>query len=298
MGTQRPVMIGEAPVEDLGAPVAEHHGKNKPAQRSPKGGGGQKVKDKIKLEKFKKEEIVKEESTRHAQSDEGGEPEKKEETKENQPEKEKLKKTKVGKAKIRSSNYQKVTALIEKGKIYDLSSALEQVKKTSLTKFDGNVEVHLRLLSKTGKPENVRGTLKFPHEIGKKINVVILDEKKITQIKTTKKIDFDIALATPKMMPQVGQIAKILGPKGKMPNPKSGTITEDPEKTIKELAEGLVEYKTDAYGIIHQIIGKVSAKDKDLEVNFEALLNVVPREKIASLYVCATMGPSVKVALK
>ena len=96
-------------------------------------------------------------------------------------------------------------------------------------------------------------------------------------------------------MPKIAKLAKILGPKGKMPNPKSGTISDNPEKVQKELEAGQVEYKSDQYGNIHQIIGKVSADSKKLEENFSALLYVLPKEKIASITICATMGPGVKV---
>lgn len=283
MGTQRPVVIGEAPEDLVGGPIAEHHGKKKEKGKSKK----EKVEEKIKAEKFKKEEVVKEKEVE----------EEKKETSETK-EKESSKKVIVGKVKVRSKKYKEVLNLIDHHKIYDVKEGIELVKKTSLTRFDGNVEVHIRLLSKTDKPENVRGTLKYPHATGKKINVVILDEKEIDKIEKTKKTDFDIAIATPAMMPKVGKLAKILGPKGKMPNPKSGTVTDDPEKTKKELESGLSEYKTDSYGIVHQVIGKVSADEKVLEENYQALLAVLPKEKIVTAHICATIGPSVKVLTK
>lgn len=279
MGTQRPVVIGEELPEGLGGPIAEHHGKKKEKLKSKK----EKVEEKIKAEKFKKEETKKE-------------PERKEEVRKPvEKQEEAPKKTKVGKAKVRSKKYQEASNLIDHHKIYDIREGIELIKKTSLTKFDGNVEVHIRLLSKTGEPETFRNTLKYPHPTGKKISVVILDEKVIEKIEKLGKTDFDIALATPALMPKVAKLAKILGPKGKMPSPKSGTVTQDPEKTKKELESGFVEIKTDTYRIIHQVIGKVSAEPKVLEENFKALLEVLPTEKITSAHICATMGPSVKV---
>lgn len=279
MGTQRPVVIGEELSEDLGGPQAEHHGKKKAKVQSSKS----KVSEKIKEEKFKKEDVT-ENIT---------EP-KEEETKEEEKVTSK-KKVKVGKAKIRSKKYKEASKLIDSKKIYDLEEALSLVKKTSLSKFDGNVEVHIRLLSKNGKPESARGTLQYPHPTGKKIRCVILDEKTIAEIEKTKKVDFDMALATPDLMPQVAKLAKILGPKGKMPNPKTGTVTDDPEKTKKELEGGLCEYKTDSYGIIHQVIGKVSADEKILTENYQALISVLPIDKVHSINLCATIGPAVKV---
>jgi len=285
MGTQRPVVIGGEIPEELGGPIAEHHGKKKEKVKKKKIG------EKIKEEKFKPQEKV-------AVVEEKIEKEEKtaEEEKEKKPVP--IKKKKVGKAKIRSKKYREVAALIDKQKLSDLPTAIELVKKTSLSKFDGNVEVHIRLLSKTGKPENLRGTLKYPHPTGKKIKVVILDEKLIEEIGKTKKANFDLVLATPAMMAKVGKLAKILGPQGKMPNPKSGTITENPAKTKKELETGMIEYKTDSYGIIHQVLGKVSSDLKVLEENFQALLNCLPKEKISSIHLCSTMGPAVKVLTK
>lgn len=285
MGTQRPVVIGEEMPEEIGGPTAEHHGKTKEKVRSKKS----KVEEKIKEKKFEKEETSQVEEKKIEV-----EPDKKEEAKEEK----KPKKTKVGKAKIRSLKYQKAISLIERNKKYDILDAIDLVKKTTLSKFDGNVEVHLRVLSKTQKPENLRGLLQYPHSTGKKLNIVILDEKKIADILKTKETDFDLALTAPSLMPQVAKIAKILGPKGKMPNPKSGTVTDNPEKTKKELEGGKIEYKTDATGNIHQTIGKVSADPKILEENFKALIEVLPADKISSATMCATMGPGIKVLTK
>lgn len=213
-------------------------------------------------------------------------------------EKSKAKPQKRGKARIRSKKYKEVAELIDRKNIYEMSEALELVKKTNLAKFDGSVEAHIRLLGKSGKSENVRGTFSYPHSTGKKITVVILDDATIAEIEKTKKADFDIALATPDRMAQVAKLARILGPKGKMPNPKSGTVTSDPEKTKKELEGGLTEYKTDSFGIIHQVIGKLSSDNQALEENLRSLIAVLPKDKIASAYIAATMGPSVKFLAK
>lgn len=283
MGTQRPVVIGEEMPEELGGPIAEHHGKKKEKPKSKK----ENIEEKIKAQKFAKDTQTKDAEL--------AEPENK--TQESQKQAPK-KKAKQGKRKIRSQKYQAAQKLIESEKIYPLEEALDLVKKTSITKFDGNVEVHVRILSKNGKPENVRGTLKYPHSTGKQIKVVILDENLIEEISKSAKADFDLALATPQMMPKVAKLAKILGPKGKMPNPKSGTVTATPEKTKEELEGGMTEYKTDSFGIIHQIIGKVSADKKALSENFRALLGVLPQDKISTLHLVATMGPAIKTSIK
>jgi len=279
MGTQRPVVIGEVP-EELGGPMAEHHGKQKEKGKSKK----EKVTEKIKEAKLGKKEKIQEgktEETKEAKSEEV-----KEEPK---------KKIKQGKAKVRSQKYQKAAVLIKPQEHYNFAEAIDLVKKTSLTRFDGNVEVHIRLLGKSGKPEQVRGLLKYPHATGKKINVATLDDKTIEEIEKTGQASDDIYLATPAQMSKVAKLAKILGPKGKMPNPKAGTITDDPEKTKRDLEAGQTEYKTDLYGIIHQIIGKVSGKSEELAENLKTLLDVLPSDKIVSINLCATMGPGIKV---
>lgn len=290
MGTQKPVkkydenlLKGELPA-DIGLPVAEHHGKKKEKAKKTK------VEEKIKEEKFKKPSV--------AEAMEG-----KEEKTSVPVEKQKVKSTavkdegRIGKAKIRSQKYQQAKALIDRTKKYHITEALDLVKKISLTKFNGNIEVHIRLLGKSGKPEQLRGLLNYPHPTGKKINVVILDEKAIGEIEKIGKAEADIYLASSAIMPKVTKLAKILGPKGKMPNPKSGTITDNPEKTKKELEAGQVEYKTDSYGIIHQVIGKVTTDNKKLEENLKVLLDVIPADKIVSITLCATMGPGIKVQL-
>lgn len=291
MGTQKPVVIGGEMPEEVGGPIAEHHGKTKDKAKTAK----EKVAEKIKQEKFKKEEPAEEVKVQEMPEEKGP----KEETAEKEGEGEKKpKKTKVGKAKVRSIKYQKAIALIDKNKKYDIAEAIELAKKTSLSKFDGNIEIHIRVLSKTKKPENLRGLVQYPFLVGKKLNIIVLDEKKIAEILKTGKADFDIALATPSLMAEVAKVAKILGPKGKMPNPKSGTVTEDPEKTKKDLEGGQTEYKTDNTGNIHQIIGKISTEDEKIVENFKTLMAVLPQEKIAAVNLCATIGPAVKVLVR
>lgn len=208
----------------------------------------------------------------------------------------KAKKTKKGKAKTRSAKYTAALEQIDTNKKYEIAEALELVKKTSLTKFDGNVEAHIRMIGKSKKAEQVRGMIQYPNTTGKSLTVVILDEATIEEIAKTGKAEADVYLTTPADMGKVAKLARVLGPKGKMPNPKSGTITLDPAKTKAELEGGKTEFKADSYGIVHQVIGKVSANTEALAANFKALLAVLPVEKIVSINLSATMGPSVKVS--
>ena len=199
----------------------------------------------------------------------------------------------------RSAKYKKANEHVEAGKLYALTEAIELVKKTSYSKFDGSVELHLKLTKKKakGSTESSKGTFHLPHGSGKQKNIIILDEAKIELIAKTKKLDFDVALASPELMPKVAKIAKILGPKGKMPDPKSGTVTTDPKKTIEEINSGKVEYRIDASNNVHQLVGKVSWDTTKLEDNIQAILGSMPKSKIAAAYVTASMSPSVTLDL-
>lgn len=202
--------------------------------------------------------------------------------------------------RTRSQAYLKAKAQIEPGKLYKLVEAIELVKKVSTAKFDASIEIHLKLTAKKAKQQNEsqRGVFNLPHGSGKIKNIIILDEKKIEEIAKTKKLDFDIALASPDLMPKVAKIAKILGPKGKMPDPKSGTVTTNPQKTIEEINKGKVEYRIDGGNNVHQIIGKVSWTDDKLQENIQAILSAFPKSKLEAVYLAASIGPAVSLDLK
>lgn len=207
-----------------------------------------------------------------------------------------VKTTKTEKSK-RSKNYLELRSKVEKGKLYLLAEALELVKELSSSKFDGSVEVHMRLNKKKakGSTESSRGTVNLPHGTGKERKVIILDEKKIDEIFKTKKIDFDVAIASPDLMPKVAKIAKILGPKGKMPDPKSGTVTNDPQRVIEEIKSGKTEYRIDSNGIIHQMIGKVSWTSEKLTDNAKIIFSIYPKSRIATIFLTASIGPSIPI---
>lgn len=217
---------------------------------------------------------------------------------ENKPKQKKQKDPSEIKPKTRSKRYKEVAGMVDKTKLYPLSEAVALVKKTSLTKFDGSVEVHINLnVNVLGEKKDVRGTVTLPHGTGKTVNVVIADEKIIAEI-ADGKFNFDILVATPSMMPKLAKVARVLGPKGLMPNPKNGTVTENPEKKAKELSQGQVNYKSEPENpIIHQIVGKVSFEEKQLTENINAFLDSVGRGKISKVTLTSTMGPGVKVAI-
>ncbi|MCL4398064.1 50S ribosomal protein L1 [Patescibacteria group bacterium] len=194
---------------------------------------------------------------------------------------------------IRGKKYLEVRGLVDKKKVYSLKEALDLVKKTSYSKFDGTVELHLNVTEK-----GLRGMVALPHGTGKQIKVKVADDALIENLSKGGSIDFDILVAHPSMMPKLARVAKILGPKGLMPNPKTGTIGENPEKLVETLSKGQINWKTEAdFPIIHTIIGKVSFEPKKLEDNFAALTKAVGKDKIKTAFVKPTMGPAVKVAV-
>lgn len=210
----------------------------------------------------------------------------------------KITKKRVRQPRLRSRKYQEVIALFDRSKFYDLSEAIDLAKKTSYVKFDASIELHLRLLSnKKSEFPSFRKLINLPYRIGKEPKIGVIDEAMIEKINREKKTDYDILLARPEIMPKLAKIAKILGPQGKMPNPKAGTITQDPQKTIGEIKAGKIEIKTDNQGIIHQIIGKVSWDNQKIKDNTQAVIALVPPGQIGSMTLCSSMGPGIKVKL-
>ena len=221
--------------------------------------------------------------------------------------------------------YTESTKLIEKSKQYDASEAIEKVLETAKAKFDETIELHVRLgVDPKQADQQVRGVLVLPNGTGKSVKVLVLakgakaDEAKeagadfvgaeelVQKIQTENWFDYDVIITTPDMMGAVGRIGKLLGPKGLMPNPKSGTVTMDVAKAIKDTKAGKVEYRLDKTAIIHCPIGKKSfGKEKILE-NYEALLDAIVKAKpaaakgqyVKSVSVASTMGPGVKVAAR
>ncbi len=219
--------------------------------------------------------------------------------------------------------YQEAVKLIDPKKSYPLPEALELVKKTSRATFDATVELHLKLGIDPKKGEQqVRGTVNFPHGTGKTKRVaafvgadrereareagadLVGGEELIAEIGSKEKIDFDVAVASPDMMPKLAKIAKILGPRGLMPNPKTDTVGTNVKKMIEELKRGKASFKTDDTGNVHLAIGKVSMETAALEENLTTALEVIKRAKPASskgvymqnAVVTSSMGPAIKIA--
>jgi large subunit ribosomal protein L1 len=217
--------------------------------------------------------------------------------------------------------YRAAAGQIEPGKAYPLSEALELVKNTSGTKFDGSVEMHINLgVDPRQADQMVRASVVLPHGTGKTIRVAVFADGKAAEAAKTAgadrvdtdkllsdiekgKLEFDMLIATPDKMATLGKVAKILGPRGLMPNPKSGTVTPDPAKAVTEAKAGKVEFRIDKQAIVHQIIGKVSFKPEQLEANATTLLSAILKAKpsaakgtyVKGIATASSMGPGVKI---
>lgn len=212
--------------------------------------------------------------------------------------------------------------LVDSAKLYDTEEAMELVCKTATAKFDETIEVHVRLgVDSRHADQQVRGAIVLPHGTGKKTRVLVFAkgdkvkeaeeagadyvgaEDYVTKIQKENWFDFDVVVATPDMMGVVGRIGKVLGPKGLMPNPKAGTVSNDVAKTIAELKSGKIEYRLDKTNIIHCSIGKVSFGKEKLLENFNALLGAIVKAKpsaakgqyLKSVAVASTMGPGIRI---
>ncbi|MBR0597267.1 50S ribosomal protein L1 [Sinanaerobacter chloroacetimidivorans] len=222
----------------------------------------------------------------------------------------------------RGKIYKESAKLVDRATLYDVNDALALAVQTAKAKFDETVEVHIKLgVDGRHADQQVRGAIVLPHGTGKTKRVLVFAkgpkaaeaeaagaeyvgaEELATKIQTENWFDFDVVVATPDMMGVVGRLGKILGPKGLMPNPKSGTVTMDVERALQEIKAGKVEYRLDKTNIIHTPIGKVSFGPEKLADNFNALLEAVVKAKPAaakgqylkSVTVASTMGPGVKI---
>lgn len=221
-----------------------------------------------------------------------------------------------------SKRYTELKKLVDPKKLYAPAEAMELVKKTSTTKFDGSVEVHVNLGIDVKKSDQmVRATIVLPHSTGKTKRVaafvtgekekdakaagadVIGGDELIDEISKSGKVNFDVAVATPDMMAKMSRVAKVLGPKGLMPNPKTETVGTNVTKMIEELKKGKVTLKNDATANVHQSIGKTSSDAKALMENFEAVMTAIRKAKPASakgsfiktVTLTSTMGPGIRV---
>ena len=224
--------------------------------------------------------------------------------------------------KKRSKKYTEAVSKVEKSKLYSKEEAVKLVKETSTSKFDGSIEIAMRLNLDTKKADQqLRGAIVLPKGTGKANRVLVIargpkateakeagadfvgDTDILEKIEKENWFEFDTMIATPDMMPLLGKLGKVLGPKGLMPNPKTGTVTMDVKKAVEEVKAGRVEYRTDSFGNVHGVIGKASFSEEDLLENLNAFVAQILRIKPASvkgdyvknISISSTMGPGIKI---
>lgn len=225
--------------------------------------------------------------------------------------------------KKRSKKYLQALEKIDKSKLYTREEAVSLVKETNVASFDASVEAAMRLNLDTKKvDQQLRGALVLPNGTGKTKKVLVLakgdkatdakaagadyvgDADLIAKIEKENWLDFDIIVATPDMMPALGRLGKLLGPRGLMPNPKTGTVTTDVVKAVTDVKKGRIEYRTDSFGIVHAIVGKVSFDEAKLLENLNAFVELILKSKpstakgiyVKSIAISSTMGPGIKIA--
>lgn len=224
--------------------------------------------------------------------------------------------------KKHGKKYVEASKKVDRNKLYSLDEAVNLVKETSVTNFDSTVEVAIKLnIDAKKSDQSLRGSFVLPNGTGKTKRVLVIakgeaanqakaagatyvgDKDMIDKIVNENWFDFDVIVATPDMMPELGKIGKVLGPKGLMPNPKTGTVTTDVEKAISDINKGMVSYKNDSFGNIHTIIGKVSFDKEKLAENLSYVVTTVAKAKpasvkgvfINSITITTTMGPGIRV---
>ena len=222
----------------------------------------------------------------------------------------------------KGKKYLEAVSKVDKTRVYTLDEAVKLVKETSVSKFDGSVEIAMRLNLDTRKSDQqLRGAIVLPNGTGKEKKVLVIakgdnakaakeagadyvgDTDMLEKIEKENWLDFDVMIATPDMMPLLGKLGKVLGPKGLMPNPKTGTVTTDVKKAVSDVKKGRVEYKTDSYGNVHALVGKVSFTEEALMENIKAFIAVILKSKpsvVKGVYVknvalSTTMGPGIKL---
>ena len=221
--------------------------------------------------------------------------------------------------------YTAAAAAVENGKAYDVNEAFNKIQEIATAKFDETIEAHIKLgVDPRQADQQVRGTVVLPNGTGKSVRVLVIAkgekadiaekagadivgaEEIIAKIQNENYLDFDVIITSPDMMGQLGRVARILGPKGLMPSPKAGTITQDIAKAIAETKAGKVEYRVDKTAIVHCIIGKKSFGPDKLKENFDTLMDAIVKAKPAaakgvylkSVYVTPAMGPGVRVNVR
>lgn len=198
---------------------------------------------------------------------------------------------KEAKSRKRGKNYRAAKDKVEQEKVYTLAEAISILKKIKYAKFDESVELHMNTTI-----EGLRGEVSLPHSTGKAVRVAIVDDALLDQL-AENKIDFDILVSHPSYMPKLARFAKVLGPRGLMPNPKTGTISPKPEEVAKRFEGGLMKWKSEAkFPIVHQMVGKISLDDKAIAENVQAFIQAIGTAKVKEVFLKTTMSPALRIS--
>ncbi|HFC76699.1 MAG TPA: 50S ribosomal protein L1 [Candidatus Moranbacteria bacterium] len=223
---------------------------------------------------------------------------------------------------MRGKKYKGVIKKIDKNKEYNIKEALKILKENKISKFDESIEVHIKanIDAKKGD-QQIRGSVVLPHGTGKTKKVAVITSTEESEAKEAKadiirgedliedikkgKIEFDVLVATPEMMPKLASVAKILGPRGLMPNPKTDTVTKKVKEVVEMLKKGKIDFRNDNTGNVHQVVGKVSFKEEDLNENFKVFIEALNKAKgegvkgklINKVVICSTMSPGIKIKI-
>ena len=193
-------------------------------------------------------------------------------------------------ARVRSGRHTTNEGMVAAKTVYPLKNGLEILRKFKKSNFDETVELHINV-----KEKGTSGQITLPHGTGKTLRIKVADDATIELIEKGK-IDFDVLVATPDMMPKLAKVARVLGPKGLMPNPKAGTISQKPEEVVEKLSAGQVSYKTEAANpLIHMSVGKLSFEDKQLQENINKVISAIGPAKISKVTLKSTMSPAVVI---
>ncbi len=202
------------------------------------------------------------------------------------------KKAKKAKARLRSKRHTENSSQVAQKTTYPIGAGIELLRKFRKSNFDETVELHINV-----KEKGVSGQVTLPHGTGKKLRIAVASDALIADVEKGK-IDFDILVAEPEMMPKLAKVARVLGPRGLMPNPKNGTISDKPEQLIEKLSAGQISYKTESQvPIIHMSVGKLSFKDEQLSENISSVLSSVGPTRISSITLKSTMSPAIPIRL-
>ncbi len=275
MGKIRTRVLGIEEVEEKQKKEQKKHADEKKVKKTAK----ETTESEVEVKTSKKEEVEKSSDKKKTDVKKGKKSEEKEETQ--------------SKPSVRGKKYTESAKKVDPKKIYSLSEGIKLLKKIKFANFDESVELHINL-----DEQGLRGEADLPHSIGKTVRAKIVDDSVIGAIEKGI-IDFDILISHPSYMPKLVKFAKLLGPRGLMPNPKVGTVSTNPEEALNKFTKGVIRWKSEAkFPLLHQLIGKISYKEADIEENARVFIQSVGKTHIKKIFIKTTMSPSIRLEVE